>query len=171
MARLPNIDPTKHPELAELAAQIGKERGRVSHLYGTLLNSPPVAAGWLHLLTAVRQHTKLKGSWRELVILRVALVNGADYEYRSHVPHALQEGVTQAQIDGLPQWELSDAFDKQTRAVLAYSDAMTREIKVPDALFAAIREFLDDREIMDLTALVGSYNLVSRVLIALQIGH
>ena len=171
MARLPNIDPARHPELAELAAQIGKERGRVSQLYGTLLNSPPVAAGWLHLLTAVRRDTKLKGSWRELVILRVALVNGADYEYRSHIPHAQKEGVPQAQIDGLSHWEISDAFDKDTRAILAYCDAMTRDIVVSDALFAAIRAFLDDREIMELTALVASYNLVSRFLIALQIGH
>ena len=38
-------------------------------------------------------------------------------------------------------------------------------------MYHTIREFLDDREIIDLTALVGSYNLVSRVLIALQIGH
>ena len=171
MARLPNIDPAKHPELAELAAQIGKERGRVSQLYSTLLNSPPIAAGWLHLLTAVRQQTKLKGSWRELVILRVALVNGADYEYRAHIPHAQKAGVPQAQIDALPNWELSDAFDKQTRAVLAYCDAMTRDIKVSDALFAEVRAFLDDREIMELSALIGAYNLVSRVLIALQIGH
>lgn len=171
MARLPVIDPSQQPELAALAAQISKERGRVSQLYGTLLNSPPVAAGWLHLLTAIRQQTKLKGTWRELVILRVALVNGADYEYRAHIPHAQKEGVPQAQIDGLPQWELSDAFDPQTRAVLAYCDAMTRDIKIADALFAEIRAFLDNREIMELTALIGSYNLVSRVLIALQIGH
>jgi alkylhydroperoxidase family enzyme len=40
---------------------------------------------------------------------------------------------------------------------------------VPDELFDALADFLDQRQIVELTATVGTYNLVSRFLVALQI--
>lgn len=170
MARISYAD-DQNPEVAELAAQIRKERGKMHNLYRMLLNSPPVARGWLNLLTAVRQQCRLSGKYRELSILRVAIVNGADYEYQSHIPHALKEGLTQRQIDALPQWEESDAFNGAERAVLAYTDSMTRQVHVPDAVFDALRPHFDARELTELTATIGAYNLVSRFLEAVKIDH
>ena len=100
-----------------------------------------------------------------------ALLNGADYEYRAHVPFALQEDVTQAQIDALPGWQVSGKFDDRERAVLAYTDCVTREIRAPDPVFAELRGHFDDRELVELTATVAGYNLVSRFLEAMQIDH
>ena len=170
MARIPYAD-DKNPEVAELAAQIVKERGKMHNLYKMLLNSPPVARGWLSLLTAVRQQAKLSGKFRELAILRVAIVNGADYEYQSHVPFGLKEGLTQKQIDALKNWESSDAFDDAERAVLAYTDSMTKEIHVPDSTFEPLKRHFDPRELVELTATIAAYNLVSRFLEAVQIDH
>ena len=170
MTRVPLIEEKSHPELAGLIATIKSERGgKLLHLYRALLNSPPVAEGWLKLFTAIRQKTKLAGRCRELAILRVALLNGADYEYRAHVPFALQEGVTQEQIDDVPGWQLSDGFDDRDRTVLAYTDCMTRGIRVPDAIFAGARRHFDDRELVELTATIAGYNLVSRFLVAMQL--
>jgi alkylhydroperoxidase family enzyme len=134
-----------------------------------LLKSPPVAAGWLHLLTAIRQQSELGGQPRELAILRVALINGAEYEYRAHVPFALKEGLSRDQLDALPTWQNSELFDSRQKAVLAYTESMTKEIHVPDDVFRAVREHFNDREIVELTATVAAYNLVSRFLEALQI--
>ena len=170
MTRVPLIDEKTHPELAQLIATIKSERGgKLLHLYQALLNSPPVAEGWLKLFTAIRQKTSLGGRYRELAILRVALLNGADYEYRAHLPFALKEGVGQEQIDAIPGWQLSERFDQRERAVLAYTDAMTRGIRVPDAIFAGVRQHFDDRETVELTATIAGYNLVSRFLVAMQL--
>lgn len=170
MARIPYADES-NPEIAELAAQVRKERGRMSNLYRLLLNSPPVAQGWLSLLTAVRQQCTLPARYRELTILRVAIVNGADYEYQSHVPIGLKAGLTQAQIDALPDWKRSDAFDDADRAVLAYTDSMTKEIHVSDQVFDPLRQYFDARELTELTVTIASYNLVSRFLEAVRIDH
>jgi len=170
LTRVPLIDEKTHPELAQLIATIKSERGgKLLHLYQALLNSPPVAEGWLKLFTAIRQKTSLGGRYRELAILRVALLNGADYEYRAHLPFALKEGVSQEQIDAIPGWQLSERFDQRERAVLAYTDAMTRGIRVPDAIFAGVRQHFDDRETVELTATIAGYNLVSRFLVAMQL--
>lgn len=170
MVRVPLIDEKTHPELAPLVSTIKSERGgKLLHLYRALLNSPPVAEGWLKLFTAIRQKTRLGGRYRELAILRVALLNGADYEYRAHLPFALQEGLSQEQIDAIPGWQMSERFDERERAVLAYTDTMTREIRVPDAIFEDVRRQFDDRETVELTATIAGYNLVSRFLVATQL--
>ncbi len=169
MARLSYPD-DRDPQFAELIAQIRAQRGgRLANLYRMLLKSPPVAEGWLHLLTNVRQKCDLPGQFRELAILRVAILNGADYEYRAHVPHALKGGVSQAQVEALPHWQESRLFDRRQTAVLAYTDAMTKEVHVPDHIFNPLRQHFNEREIMELTATIATYNLVSRFLEALQI--
>jgi AhpD family alkylhydroperoxidase len=168
MARLPYADVTR-PDVADLAQQIAAERGTILDLYRMLLHSGPAAGGWLKLLTAVRQQCALPGALRELVIMRVADLNGASYEAAQHVPYALREGLSQAQLDDIVTWRDSTQFDGQQRAVLAYTDAMTRDIRVPDDVFAAVRATMDDRLIVELTVTVAAYNMVSRFLEALQI--
>ena len=169
MARLPYAN-SSNPEIATVVERIERERGKVLNLYGMLLNSPPVAEGWLAFLTAIRQKCKLSGHDRELVIMRVAVLNGADYEFRAHVPFALKDGITEAQIDALRDSRL-DAFDARERDILAYCDSMTREIHVPDAVFQAVKPHFDDCEMVELTATIAAYNLVSRFLEALQVDH
>lgn len=168
MARIPYADPT-NPEAQPLVQKIVAERGTLLHLYQMLLHSPPVAGGWLRYLTAIRQECKLPGAIRELVIMRVAALNGVSYEADVHAPIALKEGLSQAQLDALPEWEKSDLFDAKQRAILAYADVMTRKVQVPDSIFAAVRAELDDRLLVELTATIAAYNMVSRFLEALQL--
>jgi alkylhydroperoxidase family enzyme len=168
MARVPDpkID---EPDVAGTVERIVAERGELLSLYRTLLHSPPLAAGWLSLLTSVRTRGKLPGHIRELVIMRVARLNGAPYEADQHRPIALSVGVTQAQLDALDDWVSSEQFDTRERAVLAYTDVMTRDVQVPDRVFAAVRAKFDDRQLVELTTTVAAYNMVSRFLEALQI--
>ena len=168
MARIPYAD-LQQPDVRDLADRVKAERGSILHLYQMLLHSPPVAGGWLTYLTAIRQHATLNGGLRELVIMRVAVLNGAPYEAEQHAPIALKEGVTQAQLDALDGWETASCYSDTQRAVLAYTDAMTRNVQVPDDVFEAVRAQLTPKLVVELTATVAAYNMVSRFLEALQI--
>jgi len=168
MAHLPYAD-LNAPEAQPLVQRIVAERGSVLHLYQMLLHSPPLAEGWLVYLTAVRQRLSLAGDLRELVIMRVAQLNGAPYEAQQHEPIARQEGVTQAQLDALSAWEASTVFDETTRAVLALCDTMTRHVQVPQATLAAVRQHLGERQTVELAATIAAYNMVSRFLEAMHI--
>jgi AhpD family alkylhydroperoxidase len=171
MARIPYPD-VSAPELAPIAARITAERGgKMLNLYRMLLHSPPVADGWRTLLTAIRQQCKLPGRYRELAILRVAVLNGADYEFRAHVPFALKEGLTQAQLEEMQKDLVPQGLTEADRAVLAYTDAMTRTIRVTESVFAEARRHCSERDMVELTATVAAYNLVSRFLVALQVDH
>lgn len=169
--RVPPIEPGTRPELADIERTILAERGRVSLLYQVLLNSAPIAEGWEKMLSAVRNRSSLAASLRELVILRVAVLNGASYEFDAHVPHAERAGVSQQKIDALKEGRLGAQFTPDERLVLDLTDAMTRDIRVPDALFERLRGRFDSRGLVDLVATVAAYNMVSRLLVALNIGR
>lgn len=168
MARIPYAD-CNSDAVRPLAERIAAERGGVLHLYQMLLHSAPIAEGWLQYLTAVRQKSSLSGALRELIIMRVALLNNAPYEADQHAPIALSEGVSQAQLDGLADWPSCALFDGRERAVLAYTDAMTRQVQVPDAVFSAVSALYAPPQLVEITATVAAYNMVSRFLEALQI--
>ncbi len=171
MARLPYPDLTR-ADIAPVAERIKAERGgRMLNLYHMLLHSPPVADGWRAFLTAIRQQCQLGGRYRELAILRVAVLNKADYEFKAHMPFAIKEGVSQGQLEEMRAGRTPADFTPAERAVLECTDAMTRDIQVPDAVFAAVRAHFPDREAMELCATIAAYNLVSRFLVAIQVDH
>ena len=169
--RIQPIEPGTRPELAAAEAKITAERGRVSLLYQVLLNSPAIASGWEQLLTAVRNKSSLPAALREMVILRVAVLNRAVYEFDAHVPHAQKAGVSDEKITALRNPTIGDRFSAQEQAVLGLTDAMTREIDVHDALYASVKYYFDDQQMIDLLVTIASYNMVSRFLVAAQIGH
>lgn len=168
MARIPYADPNK-PETRELVERIVKERGSVLHLYQMLLHSGPVAEGWLNYLTAIRHKCSLNGAIRELVIVRVAQLNGAQYEADQHIPIALKEGVTQQQIDELEDWRNSTSFNATERNVLELTDQMTTKVKVDKSVMEALATDFNHQELVELVATVAAYNMVSRFLEAFGI--
>ena len=56
-------------------------------------------------------------------------------------------------------------------AVLAYTDQMTVGIEVDERVTERLKGFLNDRQVVELTATVAAYNCVSRFLVALDVGE
>jgi len=48
---------------------------------------------------------------------------------------------------------------------------MTTDVKVPQSLFDEVKKHFSEQEVVEITATVASYNLVSRFLVALDIGE
>jgi 4-carboxymuconolactone decarboxylase len=170
-AHVPLVQPGTRPELAEVEGRIMAERGRVSLLYQALLNSGPIASGWERLLTAVRKQTTVPGDLRELIILRVAVLNRAAFEFEAHAPIAQREGVSVAKIEALKEPALGSAFCARERLVLNLTDAMTRDVQVPQTLMTELQAQYDAQTLVELVATVSAYNMVSRFLVALNVGH
>jgi 4-carboxymuconolactone decarboxylase len=171
MARVPLIQEQDHPELAELIGKLrAGRRGKLINVYRLLLNSPALAESWFNHSNAVRWKTTLDGRLREIVIIRLGHLTGSQYVLRQHVPAlALADGVTLAECDALADWRPSGLFNERERAALAYADTMTRDIAVPDAVFAEVKRHFDNRQVVELAVLIGTYNMNARVLRALEL--
>ncbi|MEV6344234.1 carboxymuconolactone decarboxylase family protein [Actinoplanes sp. NPDC051851] len=157
----------------EVAERIRRRRpgGRLRPIDRVLLHSPPVADGWNTLLGTLRGGTALRPDLRELVVLRIAVLNGAAYEWDSHVADAELAGIgpklrAALRGDDPPR---PDQFDAVQRLVLALTDAMTRDITVPDDLLEDLRSRLGTSQLVELVVTVAAYNMVSRVIVALGV--
>jgi alkylhydroperoxidase family enzyme len=171
MARISYIEEQDHPELAELIGKIrAGRRGTLINVYKLLLHSPPLAAVWLDFVSAARYKTELDGRLREIVIVRVAHLNHTTYVFKQHVPQlSTPEGLSDEESNALADWRKAASFSPREQAALAYTDAMTRDIAVPDAVFDALKPHFNERQIVELTVLIGLYNMHTRVFTALGI--
>jgi alkylhydroperoxidase family enzyme len=171
MARIALVEEAEHPELAELITRIkAGRRGGLLNVYKLLLHSPALAETWFAHNSAVRWKTRLSGRLREIIIIRIAYANGIDYVLAQHVPGlALAEGLSLGECEALAEWRSAAAFDMRERAALAYADTMTLSTLVSDDIFAELRRHFDDREIVELSVLIGTYIMHNRVMKALAI--
>src|SRR5262249_55338941 len=166
MARVPLIQEQERPELADMIERfrVGR-RGKLINIYRMLLNAPPLAESWFNHSNTVRWKTTLPGRLREIVIVRMGHLTKSYYVLRQHVPSlAVADGLSLEECDALSDWRASRFFTASERAALAYADTMTREIAVPDAIFAEVDRHFNAREIVELTVLIGTYNMNARVL-------
>ena len=85
------------------------------------------------MISTARFKTELDGRLREIAIIRVAYLNHTEYVVKQHVPElSVPEGLPVEQSQALANWQDSKFFNPRERAALAYADAMTRDIAVPD---------------------------------------
>ncbi|MFN4003509.1 MAG: carboxymuconolactone decarboxylase family protein [Hylemonella sp.] len=176
--RLPDWSPERQPRPAELVEAIRARRGgELINLDKALLWSEPLARAWNVYLKAVRSELPTSRRLRELGICTVALLTGARYEYHHHAPDFLAAGGTQAQLDALQAFVRADPrgepdsphLDEVERLVIRYAAQMTLDVQVSDAVFDALRRHFDETGIVELTAAIATYNMVARLLVALQI--
>jgi alkylhydroperoxidase family enzyme len=174
--RIPDWTPERKPQPQDLVQAILERRG------GTLLNldrallwSEPLARGWNTYLKAVRTGLGASRQLRELGICTVALITGAHYEYHHHAPDYLAAGGTQPALDALQAYVRAGAQGEPQglagdEALIArYAAQMTRDVKVDDALFAALRQRFETTELVEITAAIATYNMVARFLLALGV--
>lgn len=183
---VPSSSPSTQASYKQLSARRAPQPLQALDL--TLLHAPPVASGWSSFLGSIRTQTSLSPDIREICICRVAALNGAEYEWEHHAPILQQEGklgdramkevrtgILPHEQDGaeLHHHENQENLGLNERqwAVLNYTDAMTLKIKVPDPIFTGLRQWFNEREIVEITATIAAYNCVSRFLVALDVGE
>ncbi|MGZ2359843.1 carboxymuconolactone decarboxylase family protein [Streptomyces sp. 372A] len=96
-------DGTLPPPPPELLAGMKARRpnGELIGIDRVLLRSFPLATGWNALLGRVRAEFDLALEYRELIMLRVAVLNRADFEWGVHHPAYLQAGGTGEKAEAL----------------------------------------------------------------------
>jgi alkylhydroperoxidase family enzyme len=166
------------PDLVEAIRT--RRGGSLLNLDRMLLVSPALARGWNAHLGAVRTGFTLAARLRELAICTVAVLNGADYELEQHLPLYRRAGGGERVVEVLRSYRATrdravpfneaDGFDAAERAVLQLTIEMTQNVLVSDATFERVRsELKDDQQTVELVAVIATYNMVSRFLVALGV--
>lgn len=109
----------------------------------------------------------------ELVKMRASQINGCAYCLDMHSRDARRHGETEQRLYLLNGWQESPLYSPRERAALAWTEAVTRiaETHAPDAVYEEVRRQFGEKEIGDLTVLIGMINLWNRLMIAFRSQH
>ncbi|MGP3769624.1 carboxymuconolactone decarboxylase family protein [Streptomyces sp. SDT5-1] len=160
------------PPPAELleGMQARRPNGELIGIDRVLLRSFPLATGWNGLLGRVRAEFTLSLEYRELIMLRVAVLNKADFEWGVHYPAYLQAGGTEEKCEAIKAVSVADGvFNKEERALITLTDQSTRQVTVDAEVIEDLKRLFGEEQTVEAVATVAAYNMVSRFLVALAI--
>jgi AhpD family alkylhydroperoxidase len=140
------------------------------------LNAYQVAPDAMKALVAVETYlhqTALGSQLIELVKMRASQINGCAYCLDSHSKQLRKGGETEQRIYLLNAWRESPLYSPRERAALAWTDALTliAETQAPDDAYEEVRQHFEEKELVDLTTLIGMINLWNRLAISLRYEH
>lgn len=108
-----------------------------------------------------------------LIKLRASQINGCAYCVDMHVKEARKSGLSEQWINLVCVWRESPLFDARERAVLAWTETLTRlpDTGAPDADFEPLRAYFTDAEITRLTVAIGVINVWNRLAVGFRAQH
>lgn len=161
MARLAPLAAPFPPEAGAVLEKMAFGMSTPLALFRTLAHNPRV-------LDRIRLGGLLdKGSitlrQRELMILRICALCGAEYEWGVHVkvfqPHT---GMTQTQLAATVHGRTDDPLWREDEgAILALADALHARSRIDDALYARLERSFRPEQIVELVVLAGFYHTIS----------
>jgi AhpD family alkylhydroperoxidase len=101
----------------------------------------------------------------DLVYLRVSQINGCAYCVDSHWRDLLKAGADARKLNSLVTWREAPFFTNRERAALTWAESLTNiaTTHAPDEDYAAVKSEFSDKEVGDLTIVIGLMNAMNRV--------
>lgn len=106
----------------------------------------------------------------DLIKLRASQINGCAYCVDMHAAELRKAGETERRMDALCVWRDTPFFTARERAVLAWTEAVTRisETHAPDEDYEALKSEFSERERANITLAIATINCWNRVSIAFR---
>jgi 4-carboxymuconolactone decarboxylase len=144
-----------------------KARGHLAsvNVLETIVRHPDLLRRWMPFFNHVLHKSALPARHREMLILRVGRLCGAEYEWAQHVSWAERAGLSPDEIRGLAAGADAAVWsDPHERTLLRAADQLHRHTRLDDATWHALAQRYDLRQLMDTVFTVGQYRLVSAAL-------
>jgi AhpD family alkylhydroperoxidase len=133
----------------------------------------PAAMHAVQQVEAYIQQCGLEKSLIELVKMRASQINGCAYCLDMHSKNVRRAGETEQRLYLLNAWRESPLYTERERAALEWTEALTQiaETHAPGAAYDEVRRQFGDKELVDLSTLIGLINLWNRLAIGFRYHH
>lgn len=157
-------DPTIEP---------GTETGTPGNWWTVFANVP---AAQKHISDGFRfyrdEARKIDPQLRELGQIRAGYARQSQFVFSQHCKSCRSVGIPEDKIAAIPHWQISDLFSPLERALLAYTDGLVLEGgRIPDGVFALLKEHLSDEEILEFTYITCTYDMHATMSRALRLEY
>ncbi|WAC93492.1 carboxymuconolactone decarboxylase family protein [Mycobacterium sp. Aquia_213] len=161
MTRIALADLDRQPEpIREWADR----RGNLN-VFRLLANAPNVFPGWTQMVDELFASPTFSARMREVIVLRVAHLQGSAYELAQHVRLGRAAGLTEQQLDALATGDLDGTgFSADERAALDVVTELCTTHHLSDDSFAAARAVFGDAALTELLMIVSCYYGLALVL-------
>jgi 4-carboxymuconolactone decarboxylase len=140
-------------------------------VFRLLANAPQVFAGWSQLVDELFDSTTFSLRMKEVVILRVAHLQGSRYELSRHVDIARAAGVTDGQINAIT--DLGDlntvGFSEAEHVAVDLVTELCSTFRLGDDTFATASEMFGAEPLTELLMIVSCYYGLALVLNAVDL--
>jgi len=161
---MPHVEPldliNAPHEATKILTSIKDKYGQILSIFGTMAHQPEVLKGIELINDGI--HKDLPGTLRELAYFKVSQVNCCEYCSHYHFKAALKAGVTTEQLRATEDYVNSDLFSDAEKAVLKYSEELTKTGNVDDSTVAAVKKHISEKELVTLAATVALANFTNR---------
>ncbi len=134
------------------------------NLIRTLSHHPPLMEAWGPFGGYVLRGSTLPDRDREMVILRTAWLNEAEYEWGHHARAARAAGMTDEEIRNVAVGENAGPWSSFERYLLRAATELHRRSAVSERTWAFLKARYSDQQMIDLIFTVGQYRMVSMAL-------
>lgn len=162
--RLPGPEEMSPEQLAVFESVVAGRRGRVVGPLRAAIHNPELADRWQKLGEILRYRTSLPRRLAELAILVTARRWNSEVEWVIHSRDAREAGLDPSIISAILHVQLPDFPSEEERSVYAYTQQLQAEGQVTAQVHRAIVDRWGERGVVELTALIGYYTMVSMTL-------
>jgi 4-carboxymuconolactone decarboxylase len=155
--------------LDEAQRPLGEQILKVSSIglggpYNPLLRSPVLGQRMFDLFKYLRWETSLPLRLNEFAILIIGRLWRSQIEWLAHAPIAAREGLAPEVIADLKANRRPAKMQADEAAVYDFVTELVRTQKVSDDTFARARALFSEQQLVDLTAVAGTYVTVAMLI-------
>jgi 4-carboxymuconolactone decarboxylase len=160
-------------ELNEQQRPLGEQIMKVSSVglrgpYNPMLRSPVLGQRMFDLLRYLRWDTSVPLRLNEFAILIIGRQWRSQVEWFAHAPLAEKAGLSTAIIDELKANKRPSTMAGDEAAVYDFVTELATKHEVSDQTFSRAKQLLGEQQVVDLTAVAGTYVTVAMMLAMAQ---
>jgi alkylhydroperoxidase family enzyme len=126
---------------------------------GVLAHHPELTTAYNQLIRHALYFTTLTPRQRELLVLRVAHLRDATYEWAQHVYQAGVAGLAPDEVARVCDGSSAPEWSPLERALLSAADELVADARIGEETYGALSAELDTQQIMDVVFTVGAYEV------------
>jgi alkylhydroperoxidase family enzyme len=162
--RVPPIADTSELDEESRAVLEATSLGPAVNIFRTFVRHPKLLKRWLVFGNHILFKSTLAPRERELLILRTGWRCTAEYEWGQHVVIGRAAGLTDEEIERIPEGPDAPGWDTFDATLLRAADELHDDQIVSDVTWRALGERYSTQQLMDVVFTVGQYTLVSMAL-------
>lgn len=165
----PTTSADRDERTEELLAAFRRADGTDLNIFATLAHHPKLLKRWSAFGGTLLFGGRLPARDRELLILRTAWLCKAEYEWGQHVLIGRDAGITDEEIERIPEREISGDWGPREQALLRAADELHERSLISDQTWKELAADYDNQQLIEVCMVVGQYHMVAFTLNSLGV--